>query len=429
MQRYKQPILTIFVIFATAYVLTLLGCAPAGGSDAKAAPAAEEGTETAPTTTVTPAEPNAPSEQDHSSLDLVEVDPKDMRECSNDEFSNLVSWSNSLDAAKEAIRVSDGQKQNDTVRLALDAMKKCDEAQAYHTINPCKKLKRTIIDPDRPVLDRAYDGARIHARCATVEIYLIKFDLRDANNSDSSSDHDDSSSPVVTQPVPVPGEDSTLRECSAEEFSKLKSFRSVLDLANKNIDKLGLQSAWKYEPNAVESSKAATASCEAEISYHQEQPCRRNIKNDQTGETEVKIYSGSSLRNQCEKARSYNYDFTQQASSLIVPNAKLMLDTRNIANVEIAPGYSSDHSVGQCVVSNQSQSLVIYRGEKTLVTEARVYPNPDTEGYQMFVLVTAEGVKLECYGLDYTSLKTSKSEVVRLLKQKNTIMGLSYDLN
>jgi len=28
MRSYKQPILTIFIIFATAYVLTLIGCSP-----------------------------------------------------------------------------------------------------------------------------------------------------------------------------------------------------------------------------------------------------------------------------------------------------------------------------------------------------------------------------------------------------------------
>ncbi|MBC7467105.1 MAG: hypothetical protein H7256_14040 [Bdellovibrio sp.] len=420
MQRYKQPILTIFVIFATAYVLTLLGCAPASGSDAKATPA----TETPPSTAVTP----ETGDQNNSSLDLVEVDPNQMRECTTDEFSNLVSFSNSLDAAKEAIRISDGQKQNDTVRLALDAMKKCDQAQAYHTINPCKKMRRTIIDPDQAVLESAYDGSRIHVRCATVEIYLNNFDLRDANDAGQAPGRDDSA-PLTTQPFPFPGEGDALRECSNEEFSKLNLWRSTLEFANRNIDKLGVPSAWKYEPNANDSAKAATASCEAEIVYHEQQPCRRTISNAMTGEDEVKIYSGSSLRNQCEKARMYNYDFSQQATSLIVPNVRLLLDTRIIANVEIVPGLNPEHSVGKCSVSNLSQNSVIYRGEKTLVTEAHVYPNPEDENFQKFVLVTAEGVKLECTDLEYMSLKTSKNEVVRLLNQKNTIMGLSYELN
>lgn len=316
MQRYKQPILTIFIIFATAYVLTLIGCAPVGGPDSSASVADDE------TTT-------------KSNLDLVQVNPDQMRECTVDKYTNLVYFSNSLDTASEAIRVSGGTKQEDTIRLALDAMKKCDEAQAYHTINPCKKMQVSDTVPALLVLERAYDGARIHERCVGVESYLNQYNLRDANNSE-------------------------------------------IELI---------------------SEQNQTAAAGDELPAEIQNPIADKIE---------------------------NLDEKQQASSLIVQGTNLLFDTRTVANVEIAPGYVSGHSAGQCIVSNQSQRPVVYRGEKTLVTEAAVYPTAQGDNYQKFVLVTAEGVKLECYGLEYSSTTTSKSEVVKLLKQKNTIMGLSY---
>lgn len=320
MQHYKQPILTIFIIFATAYVLTLIGCAPIGGYNSSASTAEDEVSAKA-------------------NLDLVEVNPDLMRECSLEEYSNLVAFSNSLDTAVEAIRISGGAKQDDTIQFALDAMKKCDEAQAYHTINPCKKMQVSETIPATLVLEHAYDGARIHARCVGVEDYLNQYNLRDANNSEI--------------------------ELNAEQAQPM-------------------------------------------VAVSDELPAE--VMNEAVGKPE-------------------NYDDKKQAASLIVEGANLLFDTRTVANVEIAPGYASGHAAGQCIVSNQSEKSVVYRGEKTLVTEASVFTAAKSEDFQKFVLVTAEGVKLECYGLEYSGAATSKSEVVKLLKQKNTIMGLSYQPN
>ena len=121
--------------------------------------------------------------------------------------------------------------------------------------------------------------------------------------------------------------------------------------------------------------------------------------------------------------------FLQQDSSLIVPNAKLFFDTSVIANVVINQDYSSGKTLGQCVISNRSANPVTYTGQKVLVKEARVYPVSTVEGFQMFTMVTADNIKFECYGINYSSAKSSKNEVVRLLKQKQTDLKLSYELN
>lgn len=425
MNQYKQPIMTIFLIFATAYVLTLIGCAPSGGSgNGQAAPQGQQ--------------PGGPvvSGGDQHEVELIEIDPREMRECTTDEFDRLVSWSNALEPAKEAIRASAGKKKDSTVQLAIEAIKKCDQVQAYHSVKPCKKMKRTIVNPDQAVLVNAYDAARIHKRCEMVDGYLSKFDLRPSKDGDvvvTPVPNEPSNPSVPAEPIPPQtGSDidvHNLRECSADEFTALKSFRMSLDLANKNIDKLGGQSSWKYDAIAIDAAKTATNACESAIRHHQAEPCQRQVKNDATGKMETKVYSGETLRKQCLKARTYNYEFMQQLSSLIVPNAKLYFDTSIIANKTIAPGYSSDLTIGQCIISNLSNNSVTYGSQKALVTEARIYPSQDNEGYQMFVMVTGEGVKLECYGLGYTSLKSSKTEVVRLLKQKDTPINLSYELN
>ena len=220
-----------------------------------------------------------------------------------------------------------------------------------------------------------------------------------------------------------------MHECNEAEFSKIKPWRAALDLANRSIAKLGPQSSWKYDPNAIDFSKSATQLCEALIPYHQAQPCKRFVKDDNIGTTTTKIYSGESLRQQCATARTYQYEFAQQGSSLIVPNARLYLDTSIVSGRLINLGYSSDIRYNQCIFSNGSEAPVTYNSEKVLITEARVNTIRGVAGEQMFVMVTADKIKIECYGLEYPSAKTSKNEVVRLLNKKQTPIQLSYELN
>ena len=434
MKQFKQPLLTIVVIFAAAYILSLVSCAPSTGT--LAAP------KSGPSLTVNPVGNSAATD-----LELVQVDPKNMSLCTDGEFSNLQIWSTTLNAAESSIKAitkkSIGPEKDDVTKMALKAIKLCDNLQLYHTQNPCKKIVKTIVNPEGLV--KAYDGFRIHARCEIPNTYLTSIHQR----PDPANRVDPIQPPVVVVAPTVPaapepavvitpvldpaptadGEARDIHECNDLEFTRLKAFRAALDMANKNIAKLGARENWKYETNSVDSANLASELCASAISYHQAQPCKRFIKNDKTAVMDLKVYSAITLRQQCSTVRTYNLEFKQQDASLISANAKLYLDTSIIANSSIAPGYSSGKQLGQCIISNSSSNTVSYTGQKTLVTEARVYPNNGVEGFQMFVMITAEGIKFECYGLDYQSVKTSKSEVVRLLKQKQTNISLSYELN
>lgn len=408
-KSYKQAAMTVFVIFATAYVLTILGCSKSNDISGKA-PAA-------PTQPTNPGELNGPSDEEP----LVQIDPRDMRECTSDEFATLIDWSNDLNAAKEAVQSAGGKRSESTVKLALNAIQKCDLVEFYHGQKPCKKITRVVTQPDNPTV-RAYDAFRIDERCKPVENYLKKFNLRpDPRAANPQPEPPNPGNPPAVDPVPVqpdpaqPVDPGNLSQCSADEFAKLNSWRAALDTANKQISKLGGQSSWKYDSAAVESSKTATALCESLIAYHQARPCKRE-----------KVYTSQSLRDQCVTARTYNYNFAQRTESLIVNGARLYLNTSIFADhTSFEPGPSA-YSHGQCIISNVASSTINYSGQKVLVTEARVYTDPD---YQMFVLQTQEGLKLECYGVNYPSLQTSLTEVMRLLSAKDTRLPLSYELN
>jgi hypothetical protein len=418
-RNYKQPLLTIFVIFAAAYILTILGCSPTSSSNSPAAAVPE-----APVLPI-------PEVQPEEEVALQELDPKDLRECTADEFSVLVDWSLALLKADESLKSMGSKnswKKNQTVvQQATVAIHKCDQVQFYHSLKPCKRTKTTreITRPDKVITTvNAYDAFRINKRCQNVDTYLTKFNLRpDPKQTEPKIDepqqplepnNPDEQSTDIDNSVDTPTDNLSLRQCSSDEFAKLNLWRASLDLANKNIAKLGSQSDWKYEPKAIDAATTATKNCEAAISYHQSQPCKRE-----------KSYTGQSLRDQCSTSRSYYYNFAQRTESLIVPNAKLYLNTSVIANRNFASG-PANLSFGQCVLTNLTDSSIQYAGQKTLVKEARVYTDVR---YQMFVLVTQEGLKFECYGLDYSSAATSLSEVVRLLSAKESRLPLSYELN
>lgn len=401
-KSYKQTLMSIFVVFATAYVLTLLGCAKS--TDVSGAP---------------PAAPMAPGdgpEARDEEAELQPIDPKDMRECTSDEFQALVIWSDILGEAKQAIKDSGGRRSESVVKLATRAIQQCDQAELYHTQKPCKKTVRTVVDPDQVTLKGAYDAFNIDLRCKPVESYLKKFNLRPDPNQTQPLPVD----PVrPDEPAPIepdPSVDlSQIGQCSSDEFSKLNAWRAALDKANANVAKLGNRSNWKFDAAAVDSSKAATIACENLISYHQARPCKRE-----------KTYTAQGLRELCTTVRTYYYRYAQRGESLIVANARLYLNTSIFeGRAGFQPGPSS-LSYGQCVITNTSSSLISYQGQKALVTEARVLTSPE---YQMFVLQTQEGLKLECYGVDYASSATSLTEVMKLLKVKDTILDLSYELN
>lgn len=425
MKQFKQPLVTILIIFATAYMLSIVGCAPQS-SDPLARPTGEvDGTDAV------------------STADLQPIPLSQLRECTTAEFSNLVSWGKYLKAADAAINAQGDanlwKKNQAVVKISLTAINMCDEAQFYHELKPCKRTIRNIIVPEKPTIT-GYDAARIQKRCELPNLYLNKFNLRPDPNINIEAvpgptpinpvDPIEPPAVVAVEPnLPVSG---GLRQCSTDEFSKLKLWKSALDQANKNIAKLGSQANWKYESVAVESSASAAKSCESLMAYHQSNACERKIVDEKTKSTQLKIYNRENIRSQCETTRLYTYEYAQRSESLIVPNAKLLFDASSLANQLIAVG-SVDVRIGeQCLVSNLTSNDVTYSaGQQVLLAAARVYPpqNSDNGGLQMFVFETEQGIKVECYGVEYPGVKTSKSEVVRLLRAKNTKLSLRYELN
>ncbi len=420
MNQFKQPLLTVLVIFATAYVITVVGCAPAG-EDLQAKTPRVDSTEQSGSATA-------------ERVNQVPIDPKTMRECTNEEFSALVSWGSAVDTANEAIEElgteKNWKKSSNIISAAVSAKSKCDAVQPYHYAKPCKKTSATLLQTKV----KGYDANRINQRCELSRKYLAKFKVEAPKVIEPKPDviQEPKTPPVVAPTQPDTGASSGLRACSADEFTKIKAWRSALDIANMNIAKLGSQANWKYEASAVGSAAAATKACEALSPYHQTNPCQRTFTHEKTKMAQTKVYSGENLREQCQAARLYTYDFAQRSESLIVPTAKLYLDGSAFANQAIEVG-SLDVNIGeQCLVSNLTSSRVSYSaGQQILLTVARVYPpqNSDNGGLQMFVFETEQGIKVECYGVDYPDVKTSKSEVVRLLKAKNTNLTLRYELN
>lgn len=301
------------MIFATAYVLTLIGCTSSSSGG--------KGVELTPTPAPAPSTVTGDgSGTTDNNGQLVEVDPATMPECTADELNQLDSLSNSLEAADAAISAAAGQKDDTAVQLASEAKSKCEQEQKYYTAKPCKKLNRNIVNPDDTTLDEAYDGARIHKRCEVVVSYADQYGTSIGNDN-------------------------------------------------------------PYEPG----------------SDHTIQPGEATVINDISA--------------------------MQQSSSLIVKSLNLMLDTSIISDIAITEGYTVNKTIGQCLLSNTSKTTITYHKEKVVLTEASIYPDD-----QKFVMVTAEGIKLECYGLAYTAPTASKNDIVRLLKQKKTNINLSYEL-
>lgn len=349
-------------------------------------------------------------------LETKPIPTRDLRECTNDEFSKLQTWSNVLNKADIAIinKLGDDSKswtkQTDLIQLATDAVRSCDLIEFYHSQKPCKKtMARSIINPEA-VNERGYDVYRIKERCSRVTTYLKKFNLRPNSREVQPEVEVKPSQPVATINT------NSLRECTSDEFSKLNQYRTNLTKATAAIEKLGAISNWKYDSNAIQAATVATRTCEAAIQYHSTSPCKKITK----------IYTESLLKDECKTTRSYYYDFTQRQQDLIMPNANLMLDTTIFSNRIFNVGFSST-TYDICVLSNVGNQAIQYNRQKTLVTAARAYPAGE-ENAQMFILQTREGLKLECYGLSFPTASTSLNEVRRILKSKGLDIGLSYEL-
>ncbi len=402
MKKLSKAVFTMMVIFCAAYMLAATGCADSGGNS---------GTDLA-----APVTPNNGNNPDDTTV-LEPLKPEQVRECTNNEFAQLVSWRNAVDKANGLIDAAKGKQQAQAVDASLKAINACDSRFAYHKIEPCKKTKTTIVSTQVKV----YDAYTIHRDCGKVDGYLTKFNLRPDDSIDNT--------PTPIDPTPLPVDPSlppvidnngpgVFAVCSQNEFSKLTEWSASLDRANKSIAKLGSQAGWKYDDASITNSALAVKSCESLMKYHQDTPCEKNIKQDD-GSVIKREYTKDSIASRCKTARTYFYEYVQNKTTLIFPNADLYVDLSHFAQQRFEA--QSFVSLGNCVVENRTDNAIDYSGRKALVT--------DTRGFEqkMMVLVTAEGLKIDCYGLDIDG-PFSKTQVVKLLKSESTDIRLEYRL-
>lgn len=393
----------MMVIFCAAYMLAASGCADSGGNSG--APLAA------------PVTPDGNNGQDDTT-NLEPINADQVRECTNNEFAQLVSWRNAVNKANSLIDAAKGKQQAQAVDASLTAINTCDSRFAYHKAQPCKKTKTTIVSTEVKV----YDAYTIHRDCGKVDGYLTKYNLRPDNNSNNNQPIEPTPMPLPVDPVQPPpvidDNQGVFSVCSQEEFSRLSEWSASLDRANKSIAKLGSQANWKYDEPAITNSTLAVKSCESLIKYHADLPCEKNIKQDD-GSVIKRQYSQESLTDRCKTTRTYFYEYVQNKTTLIFPNADLYVDLSHFAQQRFEA--QSFVSLGNCVIENRTDNAIDYTARKAVVT--------DTRGFEqkMLVLVTAEGLKIDCYGLDVDG-PFSKTQVVKLLKAEGTDIRLEYRL-
>ncbi len=417
MRKLNRPVLTICIIFGSAFILAAMGCGP--GSSSKSAPVAGVGG----------------IEQNQNDGGTVQAEPvvqelppsQITRECSATEFSQLIAWRNLLTSANSAVDTSKGKKDNATIQSAISAVKSCDSEIEHHKSEPCRKTVVTRISTEI----KYYDQARILKDCKKSTDYLIKHNARPTKNAD----------PVVVTPNEPPVNNSgnasgviepqnpnsggvaqptgSFRQCSNDEFSRLTEYSGMQSKADASIKNLGGSANWTYDSNAISNSALAVKSCENLIKYHSTNPCQRSILQPD-GSKLTKEYSGESLRARCQVARTYFYEFVQNTKTLMFPNAELYLDFSPLSPKIFEPGFK-DQVSGNCLVENRTENTIDYSNNMALIV--------DTRGFEekMLIMETAEGLLVQCYGLNVDG-PFSKRQIVKVLKEEQSDIRLSYKL-
>jgi hypothetical protein len=405
MRKLSKAVFTMMVIFTAAYMLAASGCADSSNSK-----------------DVNLNVPTGGNDGQQDSEDLQPLKPEQVRECSENEFVQLVSWRNVVNSANGLIDTNKGKKHPQAVEASLRAINACDSRFAYHKIEPCKKTKKTIISTEVKV----YDAYTIKRDCTKVDGYLTKHNLRPQPGvipgEPQPAPYEPTPQPLPVEPQPPVIDDGGLQgsisACSQDEFSRLTDWAGAQDKANKSIAKLGSQDNWKYDDQAITNAALAVKQCESLMNYHGQRPCEKNIKQDD-GSMMKRQYTRQTLGDRCKTSRTYFYEYVQNKTTLIFPNANLYVDLSRFQQQNFEA--QSFASLGNCVVENRTDSAINYSGRKALVTETRGFDQ------KMIVLITAEGLKIDCYGLDIDGA-FSKTEVVRRLKAKETDINLEYRL-
>lgn len=346
-------------------------------------------------------------------------DEEIQRECSASEVQTLKSFEQLIQNSNSSVDATKGKKDDKVIAVGVSAIRACDQAiQQVVNAGACRMSKTTV----GGLKYAYYDGYRIDEKCKKTEKYLIANEARPAKDSPSVDQPPvvvptNPGGPVVVNPPvdqpPVTG--GSLRQCSDSEFENLKSSMASVDLATTQISKQGESSSWKYDSDAIANASLGAKSCEALIAYHDQNPCERTVANKT-----LRQYTGAYLRQRCEKARTYFYEFVQNKTTLNFKNADLYVDVSNFETKSFETDYIND--IQGCRVENRSGQPINYSGAGQVLVK-------DSRGFEakMMVLETNEGLVIQCYGLNIDG-PFSKREVVKVLREEGTIMPLSYKL-
>jgi len=419
MSKVSKSLVTVAIIFGTAFILAAVGCSEssktvnpnAGGS---------------PGTDQNGLQNGGSNGSDGGSTDTLKpVDPETVKLCSDSEMAQINQWRNQVDKANGLIDQTGANetkwKKSDTaIKESVLARKMCQSQLSYQHNQPCKFLRKTIVNPNPKV--EMFDEYHVNQKCLKSTKYANQFGPANVEEPVNNPNQP----PVLPQPAPMPNPDQSklpvdaeLPSCSAEEFSALSEWSTQLGLADKSISKMGDNvSSWKYDANAIGFATQSGQSCEKLIQYHSAKPCQRNIKQND-GSVLNRVYSAETLAKRCERSRSYFYEFQQHTTTLMVRNAYLFIDMTGLSQNVFEPNafFQNDN----CIIENRTASTIDYSTQKAMVKDTRGFES------KMMVLETTEGLVIQCYGLELDG-PFSKNEVVRLLKAKNTNLKLEYIL-
>jgi hypothetical protein len=357
---------------------------------------------------------------------IKELKPAEItRECLPSEVSLLKSTDQLIQNSNSLVDSAKGKKDDKVITAGAEAIKSCDRVQSQINVaGACRITKKTIIATDVSY----YDAYRVDQKCKKTELYLTKNEARPERNSGPAAQPTPAPSVEVSPQQPAPAVGSvpspvasagSYRQCSADEFSNLSAMVSSLDLANKQIDRQGDKSNWKYDSDAISNSALATKNCETLVVHHDQEPCERSILQTDGSKT-LRQYSGASLRQRCEKARTYFYEYVQNKSTLIYKNADLFLDVSGLSNKTFEVDYINE--VQGCRVENKTGQIIDYSNTNLVKIK-------DTRGFEakMMVLETTEGLLVQCYGLNIDG-PFSKRELVKVLRDEGSDFPLVYKL-
>ena len=421
MKKLSRPLLTVTVIFGSAFILAAMGC-----GTSKSTPKPAVVTETAPQTDDSGQTTSGPVAVDSVARELSPAEIT--RECSTSEFSKLIAWRNLLNSANSAIDSVKDKKDVNTIKSAVDAVKACDAVVEEHASSPCRKTTKTIVDPTNPTV-KLYDQARLLKDCKKSTDYLVKYNARPVKQTEPVvvapaptpiPNTQPQQPPVISEPIPnTPPSAGNLRQCTSDEFQKLSDYSSAQTKADTSIKNLGAMTSWQYDANAISNAALATKAVEALMKYHSQNPCQKLIL-QADGSKQIKDYTADSLRARGFLARTYFYEFVQNNSTLIFPNADLYLDFSPLSP-KVFPSGFRDQVSGNCLVENRTENTIDYSNGQAKIV--------DTRGFEekQIVMQTAEGLLISCYGLNIDG-PFSKRQIVKVLKEEQSDIRLTYKL-